>query len=136
MPRDTGRDDGPREWLRRAKGNLARAKQTKPEEAFWEDLCFDAQQAAEKAVKAVLLFRRVPYPYVHDIGELLAVLEQSGQGVDASLKEAAGILSPYAVETRYPGTDEPVTESEYRRAVTLAEQFVRWAEHILASDRR
>lgn len=45
-----------REWLQRAKGNLARTKQPKPPEAFWEDLCFDAQQAAEKAIKAVLLW--------------------------------------------------------------------------------
>ena len=43
MPRERNRGDAPHDWLRRAKGNLARAKQTKPEEAFWEDLCFDAQ---------------------------------------------------------------------------------------------
>jgi len=30
---------------------LALAKQPKPEDAFWEDLCFQAQQAAEKAIK-------------------------------------------------------------------------------------
>jgi hypothetical protein len=30
------------EWLKRAKGNLARAKQPKPKEAFWDDLCFAA----------------------------------------------------------------------------------------------
>jgi HEPN domain-containing protein len=42
------------EWLKRAKGNLALAKQPKPREAFWDDLCFDAQQAAEKSIKAVL----------------------------------------------------------------------------------
>ncbi len=35
------------EWLRRAKGNLALVKQSKPREAFWDDLCFAAQQAAE-----------------------------------------------------------------------------------------
>jgi hypothetical protein len=34
----------PEEWLRRAKGNLALAKQRKPKEAYWEDLCFEAQQ--------------------------------------------------------------------------------------------
>jgi HEPN domain-containing protein len=39
------------EWLKRAKGNLALAKQPKPKEAFWDDLCFDAQQAAEKSIR-------------------------------------------------------------------------------------
>ena len=84
----------------------------------------------------MLLFRNAGFPYVHDIGELLAVLEQAGQRVDVALKEAAAILSPYAVETRYPGTDEPVTESEYQRAVSLAEQFVQWAEAIITTDSR
>ena len=38
----------------RAKGNLALAKQPKPKEAYWDDLCFEAEQAAEKSIKAVL----------------------------------------------------------------------------------
>jgi len=37
-------------WLKRAKSNLIRAKQPKHEEVFWEDLCFDAQQAVEKSL--------------------------------------------------------------------------------------
>lgn len=45
----------------RAKGHLALAKQPKPEGAFWEDQSFLAQQAAEKALKAVYLpVRRRP----------------------------------------------------------------------------
>jgi len=47
------------DWLRRARGNLARAKQPRPEDVAWEDLCFDAQQAAEKAIKAVYVRRGV-----------------------------------------------------------------------------
>jgi HEPN domain-containing protein len=39
------------ECLKRAKGNLPLAKQPKPKEAFWDDLYFDAQQAAEKIDK-------------------------------------------------------------------------------------
>jgi HEPN domain-containing protein len=59
----------PEEWLRRAKGNLALAKQRKPKEAYWEDLCFETQQAAEKAVKAVLMSSGIDFPKTHDIGE-------------------------------------------------------------------
>jgi HEPN domain-containing protein len=46
----------PVEWLRRAKSNLIRAKQPRLEGVFWEDLCFDAQQAVEKALKGLLTF--------------------------------------------------------------------------------
>ena len=40
--------DDPREWLNRAKSNLAQARARVPG-AYLEDLCFGAQQAAEKA---------------------------------------------------------------------------------------
>ncbi len=41
-----------KEWMRRASGNLARAEAGKMEDRFlFEDLCYDAQQTAEKALK-------------------------------------------------------------------------------------
>ena len=46
--------DDPREWLNRARSNLAMAKNRIPD-VYMEDLCFAAQQAAEKAVKAVMI---------------------------------------------------------------------------------
>ena len=42
--------DDLREWLNRAGSNLAMAKNRAPG-AYLENLCFQAQQAAEKAVK-------------------------------------------------------------------------------------
>src|SRR6266702_1719074 len=53
MPPERFPPDDPREWLNRARSNLARARAKIPD-AYLEDLCFDAQQAAEKAIKAVL----------------------------------------------------------------------------------
>lgn len=40
--------DDPQEWLNRARSNLALAKNRIPD-VYIEDLCFEAQQAAEKA---------------------------------------------------------------------------------------
>jgi len=37
-------------------------------------------------------------------------------------------LSPFAVETRYPGLASPVTKRQHRRAVRIAETVLRWAE--------
>nr|WP_243029119.1 HEPN domain-containing protein [Thermus albus] len=53
MPHDAS---DPLVWLARAKSNLARAQlgRTSPE-VVWEDPCFDAHQAAEKALKALLV---------------------------------------------------------------------------------
>ena len=51
----------PAEWLQRAKSNLIRAQQPRLEGVCWEDLCFDAQQAVEKALKALLIHYNIPY---------------------------------------------------------------------------
>jgi len=83
--------DDPREWLNRAGGNLIRAKTETPG-AYLEDLCFDAQQAAEKAIKAVLLAREAGFPYVHDLATLLGLLEQVGEVVPPALNEADDLI--------------------------------------------
>lgn len=89
-----------------------------------------AQQAAEKALKAVYQSRGIPFRYIHDLEELGKGLEDAGVEVPSIVKEAI-VLTRYAVETRYPGIVEPVTEEEYLQAVSLAEGVVVWAGTIL-----
>jgi HEPN domain-containing protein len=127
MPRDPNEVGTPHDWLRRAKSNLIRAKQPKPEEVLWEDLCFDTQQAAEKVLKAVLLARGIPFRFVHDIAELLTLLENQGVILSEEIKASAE-LTDYSVESRYPGPFEPVTEEEFNRALKIAETVVVWAD--------
>ncbi len=127
--------DDPREWLNRAKSNLARAKAGNDTPGVYlEDLCFDAQQAAEKAIKAVLLHGNVSFPYIHDLVELLTLVERSGDPVPEPVHQA-GRLTRFAGATRYPGPQEPVTREEYEKAVMIAETVVRWAEEQLGGGR-
>lgn len=135
MPPKAGSWGTPEEWLRRAKSNLAKAKQPKPKEAYWEDLCFDAQQAAEKAIKGALVFRGVDFPRIHDLAELMTLLKHSDQEIPDELWETDD-LTEYATETSCARMAEPVTEDEYRKAVALAEQVVGWAEKMLSEDCR
>ena len=37
-------------------------------------------------------------------------------------------MTDYAVEARYPGTSEPVTEEDFKEALRIAEEVVKWAE--------
>jgi HEPN domain-containing protein len=111
--------DDPREWLNRALSNLIRTKTEAPG-VYLEDLCFDAQQAAEKALKALLIHREVTFPYSYDLAELLTLLQQTGEAIPEAVKEA-GRLTRFAVGTRYPGVAEPVTHEEYQKAVAIAE---------------
>lgn len=121
-----------REWLRRARSNLARARQPKPADAVWEDLCYDAHQAVEKALKGVLVALQVEYPRTHQIGELLGLLREAGQPLPDMLWQAQD-LTEYATIARYPRGIEPVSEDDHREAVALAEAAVRWAEETIGA---
>lgn len=115
MPRDKPIPGSAEDWLARAKGNLALASQSKLDEVFWEDLVFQAQQAAEKAMKAIYRLKGLQFRYTHDLEELGKGLEDSGLPIPLIVKEAV-ILTKYALQTRYPGPIEPVTEEEYQEA--------------------
>ncbi len=123
----------PGEWLRRARSNLARARagRVSPDVLF-EDVCFDAQQAAEKAVKAVLVHRRIPFARTHSIADLLFQAVSAGVSVPEEVRQAV-ILTAYAVERRYPSSGEPVSEEEWTIAVRLAGAVVEWARSLVES---
>src|ERR1041384_4930331 len=116
----------PREWLNRARSNLACARAHIPD-AYLEDLCFDAQQCTEKAIKAVFIKHGATFPYVHDLKKLLTLLEQSGLKIPKYIWEA-NKLTPYASVTRYPDRVGPVTPRQYRSALRIATAVLRWAE--------
>jgi len=118
------------DWLVRANGDLALAKVPLPEGAFYEDLCFHAQQAAEKAIKAVYVECGLVFRYIHDLDELLTGLERKGVPIPQEVNDV-GILTTYAWEARYPGVSEPVTEDEYREAVKVAQKVVAWGKKVI-----
>lgn len=131
--REQGAAGFPQEWLAHAESdlNLARlAKATK--EVLLEQACFHAQQAAEKSFKAVLLFKRVEFPLVHDLETLVGLLQENAIPFPPEIREA-GSLTPYAVEARYPGHLEEITPSDVDKAIRLAEAVLHWAAGILRS---
>ncbi|WP_429885987.1 HEPN domain-containing protein [Geoalkalibacter halelectricus] len=119
------------EWLKRAKSNLALARQPRTKEIYLEDLCFEAQQAAEKALKAVLIAKEIPFRYVHDLAELLTLIASAGILIPDAVTKSAG-LTEYAVAARYPGPYEPVTAEEFDQALSCAAAVVHWAEDLIS----
>jgi HEPN domain-containing protein len=134
MPRDRRRAGNPREWLRRARSDLALAQVARGREGvLLEDLCFHAQQAAEKATKALLVARGVPFPKTHVIAELLTLAEDAGVSLADDIRQAAR-LTRFASQTRYPGAAEDVTADEHAEAVDVAARVVSWAEGLIGSS--
>lgn len=130
MPQDRPVPGSAGDWLARADGDLALARAPLPEGAFYEDLCFHAQQAAEKAIKAVYQHYGKRFRYTHDLDELITGLHNEGVSVPADVMDAA-VLTSYAWEARYPGLSEPVALEEYREALRQAEIVVNWATKVI-----
>jgi HEPN domain-containing protein len=130
MPPEPGTPQG---WLRRARSDLEIARVHRNSGIMLEDLCFHAQQAAEKALKAVLIAHAVPFPKTHNIRTLLDLLPRDLLPPDEVISAAA--LTDYAVLARYPGDVEPVTEGEYQEALHQAEAVFSWAGNIIQDAR-
>lgn len=80
----------------------------------------------------MLLARGIDFPYIHDLGELLRLLDDSGEKIPQQVRDASQ-LTDYAVEARYPGLAEPVSQEEYEEALAIAEDVLRWVEARLGS---
>lgn len=120
----------PEHWLVHAKSDLALARQHTPD-VLYSALCFQAQQAAEKSIKAVPLAKNIDFPYTHNLAVLTTILSDSGIIASGELDEAAD-LTVYAAQTRYPGMQYDLTEADYREALAIAEFVVEWAEKIIS----
>lgn len=116
-------------WIKRAESNLARAAVGKlDEKILYEDLCFDCQQAVEKSLKALLVLHDQEPVITHSISLLLSnIAEHIKIDIPDFVNESV-ILTDYAVQTRYPGFYEPVTEDEYKTALQLATLVLDWVK--------
>ena len=122
--------DDPREWLNRARSSL-RLAEGRSDGVYLEDLCYAAQEAAEKAIKAVMMARDVAFPYVHQLEVLLDVLEAAGFPVPPEVRKVARVAA-FRPDQRYPGR-QVVTAARHARSLEGARSIVDWASQELAS---
>ena len=111
-------------WLERAESSYNLAKSKFIRNIYYEDLCYQAQQAVEKAFKGLLIYFGVEPEYTHNIGILINELEKYTK-IDDFIKESME-LTNYAVQTRYPGAYNDVTKKEYKRALKIAKNCLHW----------
>jgi HEPN domain-containing protein len=92
---------------------------------------FHAQQAVEKALKAVLVLNEMPYRFTHDVAYLIELCETAGVEIPGDLAEVDR-LSAFAVRLRYD--DPPATPVERSQALTWASAAVRWATGLIEGN--
>jgi len=86
---------------------------------------FHAQQAAEKALKAVMCLHALEYRRTHDLEELAGQLADAGH--PPSVAEAdLRLLTPYAVEYRYD--DEAPELLSVAQAQAVVSAVLAWAQ--------
>jgi len=109
------------DWVGKADNDLLNVRNNLAAERVpWDTVCFHAQQAAEKMLKAFLVRHGQAPRKIHD---LLALLEDC-LGYDSTLEELRGNcvgLNSFSVDVRYPYPVPDPDEAEAREAVKAAE---------------
>ena len=120
-PPEVVKEEFTREWVQKAESDFKTAEhlfQSGP--AFVEGAAFHSQQAAEKYLKAFLVWHQIEFPKTHDIEALLKLAGEADEKIPEILREAI-ILTPYGVDYRYPGEYPEVSRSDAERALRLAD---------------
>jgi HEPN domain-containing protein len=121
----------PEDWLRHAKSDLAVARDVENNpDVLPNQTAFHSQQAAEKAIKGVMIYEGIAFPLTHDLKDLVKRWTSSGRAWPVALTNVK-TLTPYAVESRYPGYVHQISRAEVRAAIEMAEQVIAWAEALI-----
>jgi len=91
--------------------------------------CFEAQQAAELYLEALLVALAGTHPFTHDLAELLSALEALGLKPPPELYACADALTPHYTMARYPGRKPVVyNRSLAERCLEYARRIIQWVE--------
>ena len=111
--------DATRRWLRFAQDDLKLAEGAATTGDYAPHIaCFHAQQCAEKALKAILVFLQIGFPYRHDLDEILALIPP-GWHVPSAYADLSW-LTQWATVGRYPGSWPEATDRDARDAADQA----------------
>jgi HEPN domain-containing protein len=124
-----------KDWLDEAKGDLEHARND-VRGGFYNWACFSAQQAAEKAIKAV--FQRMgAEAWGHSVVDLLMELSKK-HDVPEKLSDEALELDKAYIPTRYPNAHPSgsprsrYTKEEARRLIGYGERIVKFCSDLLS----
>ena len=122
------------DWLKQAKNDLLWAKDSLSAGRY-SQVCFIAQQVAEKAIKAYAFYKGIDQIRSHSVLEIARALEINGE-----LEKIAMRLDQYYISARYPDAFlsgapyEYFTQEQAEEAKEMAENMVRIIEGMTAEN--
>ncbi|MGH7721963.1 MAG: HEPN domain-containing protein [Candidatus Dormibacteria bacterium] len=124
MPHDAARLAEARDWISHAATDLRAGRHDlSADPPLIDDALFHAQQACEKAMKALLVLHDQQFPKTHDLsllGSLCAGIEPAFE----PLMRQAAPLSDYSWRHRYPGPSVEPTMTEADEALAIADRVI------------
>ena len=113
-----------RRWIHKAENDLITARHTLTlPKGPTDTVCFHAQQAVEKVLKAFLTFNQTEFPKTHNLVYLLDKTHPLAPELE-KYRAAFAEMSNHAVEIRYPDDwFEPLRE-EAEQSLAIAEEVV------------
>lgn len=102
-----------------------------PESPYW-GIGFHAQQAAEKAIKAVLAAHQVVFPFTHDLKLLLNLLKRNNISPPPEQNEITALI-PYGALLRYDEVldDNEAKELNPQRLSRVIQEVLEWADKLV-----
>ena len=120
-----------RAWLKKAESDRLAARRLLEADGPFDAVCFHAQQACEKALKAVLAAAGTEIPRTHNLEELQVRSVRLLSASSASILESLDLseLTPYAVESRYDAEfwpDRPTADAAVKCADSVVDVIAAW----------
>jgi HEPN domain-containing protein len=110
------------QWTEKADNDLRSAQfiLTMEKDCPYDIVCFHAQQAAEKYLKALLVMENIEFPRTYDLIILFNMIP--AKNTLSIEKHDLLALNRYSVEARYPGDSEPYSLEEAVDAIAIAQK--------------
>ncbi len=112
-------------WMTKARNDLRNATLVEESENGPLDTgVYHCEQAAEKAIKGFLAFKKQPLKKTHDLEDLVADAVSLDQAFEIVSRDATFVM-PYATQFRYPSDDETIEPSrtEFDEALAAARRI-------------
>ncbi|MCI0697191.1 HEPN domain-containing protein [candidate division KSB1 bacterium] len=124
--------DNAKDLLEKASNDLVAARATIATGQALDTVCFHAQQAVEKSLKAILALHDIEYPRRHDLDELIELVRPLHLEI-IPYENRIITLAPFAVEIRYDTLFDPSSE-EAHEALNLAVEFCAFTGKIVEAQ--
>lgn len=112
-----------KEWIKKAEHDLGSAKIIflyLPD--YSDTIAFHCQQAVEKYIKAIMVYKEIEFQRSHDLIYLLELLSSVSEISKDRYKKAVS-LNGYSVQIRYPDKIVKLSREELEDAIAISQEF-------------